>query len=368
RIIGSGIFPAGNGVSGPDSFAGQALTNTSNDFSTQLSLGYEVDLFGRIRHAYAQGRATAQAFEADRRAVELSLTSQVAASYFTLRALDSQMAVLRRTLRLRADAIQILEARLKAGVAGDIDVFRARFELANAEAELADITQRRTESENALAVLCGQPASGFHLAEHPLDHGLPPPVPITIPAQLLTQRPDLVEEERRVAAEGEGIKSVKAEFFPTVNVGANYGFESADSAELFKDQSHTWSITGGISIPIFEGGRNAARLNAARAREQQAIAAYQQAALTAFKEAENALSGLRQHALQAEARGRAAENARHVFDIAQKSYREGAINYFEVIDAQRILLNAELAEVQTLNTRYSATIDLIRAVGGGYEP
>ena len=368
RIIGANLFPTtAVGSTQPLTFEGQALSTTFNDFQAQLAVTYEIDVFGRIRHTYKQARANSRASEADRQAVELSLTSQVAAQYFTLRALDSQLAVLRRTARLRSDALQIQKERLNAGSAGDIDLARAQFEQANTEAELADALQQRAEFENALAVLCGLPATDFEVAENPLDKTPPPPVPSTIPAQMLTQRPDLIEARLHLAAGSEGIKSAQAQFYPTFNVGAEYGYESAESSQLFKDESHTWAMSGAISVPIFEGGRNTARLSAARARWDEAFAGYRQTALTAFREAENALSALRQRAAQAEARDRAAESARRVFDIAQRSYREGAINYFEVIDAQRVLLNAELSDVQTLNARYLATIDLIRAMGGGYE-
>lgn len=367
RIVGDGFSAMGAGAAMPDSFAGQTLSDTISDFSAQIALGYEIDAFGRIRHTYGQARANAAAIEADRQSVELSLTSQVAATYFTLRAIDSQAAVLRHTLRLRTEAVQIQKERLDAGVVNDTDFFRAQAEQASTEADLAEALQQRTELENTLAVLCGEAASDFHLAEKPLEQTPPPAVPATVPAQLLTQRPDMVAAERLLIAGSEGIKSARAQFLPTIQIGANYGYESADSDLFLRDQSHAWSITGAISIPIFEGGLNKARLKAAQASHEKAFAAYRQTALVAFKDAENALSALRQRATQAEARGRVVENARHVSELTLKSYREGAINYFEVIDAQRILLNAELSQVHTLNARYNATIDLIRAIGGGYE-
>ena len=363
RLVGDNSFlPKG----GPDSFEGQALTATYNDFQAQLSLSYEVDVFGRIRHTYGQAEANARASAADRQAIQLSLTSQVAANYFTLRALDSEVAVLQGTIHLRADAVHIQQERVKAGAASDIDLSRAQLEEANAEADLSDAIQQRAESENALAVLCGEPASTFHIDPKPLGQIAPPPVPAAVPAQLLTQRPDLIEARHRLTATSEGIGAAHAKFLPTFNISANYGYESAEFGQLLEDQSHTWSITGGVSIPIFEGGRNAANLKAAQAQREQAVASYQQTALTAFAEAENALSALRQRTIQAEARGRAADSARKVFDAAQKSYQEGAINYFEVIDSERVLLSAEVSQVQTLNARYAATIDLIRAMGGGY--
>jgi multidrug efflux system outer membrane protein len=269
-------------------------------------------------------------------------------------------------VKVRGDAVQIQGERVKAGAASDLDLSRAQLEQANTEASLAGIVQQRNAAENALAVLCGRPASEFHLAPQELGDHSPPAIPAGIPAQLLTQRPDLIEAERKFAGSSEGVKTAHAQFLPTFIVQANYGYESANSDEWFQGQSRTWSITGGISIPIFEGGRNVANLKGARARLDEASAAYKQTALTAFREAEDALNALRQQSIQAAARNQATQSARRVFTASDKSYREGAINYFEVIDAERALLDAELSEAQTLGARFEATIDLIRALGGGY--
>jgi multidrug efflux system outer membrane protein len=366
RLAGNGAALLGSAASTAPAFQAQALSETTNDFQARLSLSYEIDVFGRIRHTYGEAAANARASAADRQAVRLSLTAQVAANYFALRALDSEVAILERTCRLRDDAVQIQQERVNAGKATDMDLSRAQLEQANTEADLSDAIERRAESENALALLCGQPASDFHVAPEPLEQVRPPALPAAVPAQLLTQRPDLIEARHRLIASNEGIGAARAELFPTFNISANYGYESAEFDQLLENQSHIWSITGGVSVPIFEGGRNAANLKAAKARRDAAAAAYNQTALTAFEEAENALSALRQRASEAAARDRAAESARRVFDASQKSYQQGAIDYFEVIDAQRGLLNAEVSQVQTLDARYSATIDLIRAMGGCY--
>ena len=367
RLIGGGLFPGLQGSALPETFAGQALANTFDDFQAPLAVNYEIDVFGRVRHAHNQARANAQASLADRQAVKLSLTAQVAANYFALRAADSEVAVLQRTVRLRTDAEQIQQQRVKGGAASDVDLLRARVEKSNTEADLIDSIQERAELENALAELCGQPASDFQVAPQPLDLIPPPAVPVTIPAQLLSQRPDLVEAERRIAAAGEGVKAARAQFFPVLSMQAEYGFESSQANQLLENQSHTWSIAGAINIPIFDGGRNKADLTMARAQDEEAIDAYRQTALTAFREVENALSNLRERALQVDARQRAAEDARRVFEASQRSYGEGAMTYFEVIDAQRVLLNAELSQVRTLAIRYAATVDLIRATGGGFQ-
>jgi multidrug efflux system outer membrane protein len=361
RLIGAGF---GSGF--PTSFAGQALSNTYSDFQVPLTIGYEIDVFGRVSHAHDQARANAEASLADREEVKLSLTAQVAANYFALRAADSEVAVLQHTVGIRHDAEQVQDRRTKGGTASDVDLLRAKVESATTEADLIDAVQERSELENALAELCGQSASGFHLANQPLESLSPPTIPSTIPAQLLSQRPDLVEAERRIAAANEGVKAARAQFYPAISVQGGYGFESSQDNQLLENQSHTWLIAGAINIPIFDGGRNSANLKIARARNEQAYEAYRETALKAFREVEDALSNLRQRSLQAEARKRAAEDAGRVFAASQRSYTDGGLTYFEVIDSQRVLLNAELAQVRTLGSRFAATVDLIRALGGGF--
>jgi len=366
RLIGNSFFIPSTGATGPLQFAGQALANTYDDYQVPLTVAYEVDIFGRVSHAYGQARANAEASLADRQGVKLSLTAQVASNYFALRGADSRLAVLRRAVQLRSEAEQVLGQRVNGGTATDVDLLRAKVESENTQADLIDATQERAEFENALAVLCGQSASTFNVDPKPLEQLSPPAIPATIPAQLLAQRPDLVEAERRITAAGEGIKAARARFYPAVTVQGGYGFESSEANQLAENQSHTWLIAGAINIPIFDGGRNSADLKVARSRNEEAVAAYHETALRAFREVENALGNLRQRALQAEARKRAVDDARRVFEASAKSYRDGGLTYFEVVDSQRVLLGAELAQVQTLSIRYAATVDLIRASGGGF--
>ncbi len=366
RLIGNSFFLPATGATGPLQFAGQALANTYDDYQVPLTVSYEVDVFGRVSHARGQARANAEASLADRQGVKLSLTAQVASNYFALRGADSRLAVLGRAVELRSEAEQVLGQRVKGGTATDVDLLRAKVESENTQADLIDAQQERTELENALAVLCGQSASTFHVDAVPLEQLSPPAIPVTIPAQLLAQRPDLVEAERRITAAGEGVKAARARFYPAVTVQGGYGFESSEANQLAENQSHTWLIAGAINIPIFDGGRNSSDLKAARSRSEEAIAAYHESALRAFREVEDALANLRRRALQAEARRRAVDDARRVFEASEKSYRDGGLTYFEVVDSQRVLLGAELAQVQTLSIRYAATVDLIRASGGGF--
>jgi multidrug efflux system outer membrane protein len=357
---------AGAGNASVPAFVSRGLSTTYNDFRAPLTLNYEVDIFGRIRHNYASARANQGAVEADRRAVALSLGAEVATSYFALRALDSEVAVLRGSVNLRRDSVQINRERVTNGVANPLDLSRAQVELSTTQADLEDILRQRDETENRLAELSGQPASNFRLPSRPLETLRLPVIPAGVPSDLLVRRPDLAEAERRLAVATEGIGAVRAKFLPTFNIQGNAGFESSVGNRLFDAENRELSILGAIRIPIFEGGRNAADLRAARARRDESLAAYRASALTALREVENALSALRRSAAQLEAREQAKAAADDVFDRSQKRYIEGAVNYFEVVDAQRSMLGAEISRVQTLNSRFGATIDLIRALGGDW--
>ena len=359
------VLGAGSG-GGVPAFASRGLSATYNDFRLPLSVSYEVDVFGRLHRAYASAQAAGQAAEADREAVALGLSAQVASEYFGLRALDSEVVVLRRTVTLREDAIRLSEERVNAGVAGPLDLSRARVEFDNTQADLEEVLRQREAAENDLAALCGQTASGFHLPEKPLEDTPPPSVPPGVPMLLLARRPDLRESERRLAAADEDIGAAKAEFLPTFNIQGSAGLEAAYSSELFDADSRALSIMGTIHVPIFEGGRNVANLRAARARREAALASYRGTAITAYKEVETALSDLRRRASQAEARRHAVADAGQVLELSQRRYLEGTTNYFDVVDAQRSRLGAELNGVQTLEARFAATVELVRAIGGNW--
>ena len=364
------LFGGGTGAA-PTTFAGklpafasQPLSVTYNDFRVPLTVSYEIDVFGRLRHTLNSAKADAQAAEADRRAVALGLSADVATAYYGLRALDSEAAVLARTVNLRRDSLRLSQERVNAGVAGPLDLARAKVELDNTQADREEALRQRAELENNLAALCGQSASTFHIPARPLEDTAPPAIPPGVPMQILARRPDLAEAERRVASADERIGAAKAQFLPRFNIQGGAGLESASDDQLFDAQSRDLSVLGTIHIPIFEGGRNLADLRAARARHDGAEAAYRATAITAYKEVETALSDLRRRAAQAEARRRAVTDAGQVLDLSQKRYLEGATNYLDVVDAQRLRLGAEINAVQTLDARFAATIALARAIGG----
>ena len=267
---------------------------------------------------------------------------------------------------LRQDAVHLSQERLNAGVAGPLDLSRARVELDNTQADLEEALRQRAATENNLAELCGQPASTFRVAEHPLEDTPPPTIPPGVPMALLSHRPDLRESERHLAAADQDIGVARADFLPTFNIQGNAGLEAAYGSELFDADSRALSVMGTVHVPIFEGGRNAANLRAAKARRDLALAAYRGTAITAYKEVETALSDLRRQAAQADARRRAVADTGDVLGLSQRRYLEGAVNYFDVVDAQRSRLGAELNAVQTLEARFAGTVALVRAIGGSW--
>ncbi len=368
-IPGLGTTGTGGGANAPavGALDIQPRTETVNDFRAPLVASYELDVFGRIRHAYAGALATAQAAEADARGVLLSLAADVANDYFQLRSLDAQADILRRTLDFRREQVRITQERLEAGTSDPLDLERARTEQANAEASLADTLRQRAGLENTLAVLCGEAASEFRLPVRALGEHTPPPVPVGLPADLLTHRPDVAQAERQVAAASEAIGVARAQELPTFTIQGSVGLESSDYHHLFDADSRDLRVMPTINIPIFEGGRNEANLRATRAVYRQAVASYRNVVLGAYRDVESALSDLRGRTVQAEAQGRATTSAQHVLDLTQDRYRKGAVNYFDVVDAERELLSIQLGSAQTLDSRYTATVALVRALGGGWQ-
>ncbi|BCR06761.1 RND transporter [Desulfuromonas versatilis] len=346
------------------SFSGAASTDYS--FSLPLDLGYEIDLWGRVRRAVEASRADAAASEADYRNLLLVLQAEVARNYFALRSLDSEIDLLQATVELRRENLELVESLFRNGQIGQLDVARARTELASTQAEAVGLEKRRAELEHALAVLVGQPASSFTLAPAPLELA-PPAVAAGLPSSLLERRPDVAAAERQMAAANSRIGVAKTAFFPAVSLTGSAGFASSEASGLFDWDNRTWALGPAVSLPIFEAGRNSANLERARAAYEEAVARYRQQVLVAFAETEDALAGLRILAAQAEALERSVIAAREAAEISGKRYRAGLVSYLEVVDSQRTALQAERGAVQVLGQRLQSSVLLIKALGGGWE-
>ncbi len=367
ELIGSNPFSMGGGMttSAPPVLTNQPLTTTQNDFRVPAELNWEIDLFGRVRHQVEAARAEAQAVAIDFQAMRLSVTANLAASYFMLRAADAERDVIQRALNSRREGLRIAQERLDAGLTSELDVVRARADLATNEAAVFSIQRSRGEMENAIATLIGQPASNLRLPARPIG-GRMPRIPPGLPSDLLERRPDILRAERELAAANARIGIARAAFFPQIRLTGAGGFESADFGLLFDAQSRFWEIGPSIHLPIFEGGRNVANLHATQARYEQALGRFRQQVLVAFQDVENALVDARTLSGEAEAQGRVAEAAQRTLDLSQQSYQKGAINFLDVLDAERTLLQTERTQAQLLGQRMLATVQLIKALGGDW--
>jgi multidrug efflux pump len=339
---------------------------TANTFTMPLDLSYEIDLWGRVRRGFESARAEAQAGVADFFTAQLTVQSEVAQNYFTLRSTDNQRGIVRDTLKLRQEAYDVIKSRADAGTGNELDVARARTELITTESELLGLERSRSQLENAIAVLTGRPGPEFTLADVGHYHPAVPAIPAGLPAELLERRPDVAAAERQLAAANARIGVAKAAFFPSFRLTASGGYVSGELDTLFNWDSHVWSIGPSVSLPIFAGGRNRAGLARARAVYEEAIAHYRQGVLVAFAEVQENLSGLKFLSDQAAVAERAAASAVEAARLARVRYDAGIVSYLDVVEAERTALQVHRESARVQGQRRIATVQLIKALGGGW--
>jgi outer membrane protein, multidrug efflux system len=337
-----------------------------NTFSVPFDLGYEIDLWGRVRRYFESARAQAEASVSDFQNVLLTLTADVAINYFLVRTLDAEIVALGRTINSRSASLRILEERFGAGVALGADMEQARTQLATARSDLLDARRQRAEALDALAVLCGRPASAFDLQERPLE-AREIAMPAVLPSGLLERRPDIARAERALAARNAEIGVARAAYFPSVQLIGQAGLLSDRASRLFSADSRVWSIGPHVSLPIFTGGRIAADVKRAEAAYEEAVADYRLAVLVAFREVEDSLAQIVLRGEQARAQDAAVRSARNVLTLARARYEAGTVNYLEVADAERNLLQQERRQAQLQGQRYASMVRLVKALGGGWE-
>lgn len=337
-----------------------------NSFSTLLDLSYEIDLWGRIRREVESARATADSASASYHSAILTLTADVAAQYFLLRSFDSEVSALQRTIRLREKWAGLLEEKFKAGAIPETDLARAKTEVATARAELADARRQREEASHTLALLCGQPASSFTIAQRPIGSQAPPGIPSGIPASMIERRPDIAAAERLVAARNADIGVAIAAYFPAVRLTGTGGYLSKDVDALLSADSRVWSIGPSLSLPLTGWAVIHFNVKRQKAAREEAIANYRQAVLSAINDVEISLTQIRQRAEQASAVGDALVQSTQATDLIRAAYERGALSYLELLDAERTRLQAELATARIAAQRHLATVRLIKALGGGW--
>jgi outer membrane protein, multidrug efflux system len=374
----AGLFPnVGAGFSAtrqrvspnaPLTTTGQAIgqPSTYNDFTVPLDLSYEVDLWGRVRRSVESARAQAHASADDLEAIKLSIQAEVALDYFTLRALDSEQAVLRSSVQVFTMSFDLTTNRRIGGVASDLDVAEAETVLRSTQAQIPAVALQRAQLEHALALLVGQPAATYRIPERSLS-AAPPLIASGLPSELLERRPDISAAERRMAAANASIGVAKAAFFPTVELNGLAGLESVNAGTLFNWSSRMWALGPSLTLPLFEGGRLRAGLRFADATYEEMVANYRESVLTAFSEVEDSLAAQSLLANQYLAQSEALVAARKQLEIANNRYRDGLTTYLDVATAESTELNIEFSTVQLRGQQLVAAVTLVKTLGGGWQ-
>jgi len=336
-------------------------------FTAPLTAGYEVDLWGRVRRGVEAARAQVQAGADDIAAVQLALQAEVATEYFAVRALDAELRLLRDSVDVFRKALELTRHRRQGGVASDLDVAQAETVLKSTEAQLPALALQRARFVHGLAVLTGQPAPAFALAEQPLRTA-PPAIPPGLPSELLERRPDVAAAERRMAAANAQIGVAQAAFFPALTLNGMAGLQSLEAGTLFNWPSRLWAVGPSLSLPVFEGGQRRAAVRQRQAAYNQTVAQYRQTALAAFAEVEDQLAAQALLAAQHEQARAALAAARKQLEIATNRYRAGLVTYLEVAVAQNLALQQERAVIGLHGTRLVTTVALVKALGGAWPP
>lgn len=343
-------------------FQGETST-IGNSFSVPADLSYELDVWGKVRRQVESSDASADAQQENFNALKLTIASEVAQTYWALRAVDADRALLTRAVELRRKAFDLLKEQRDAGAISGLDLSRAEAEVATAEADKIQLDQDRIELVNALAVLAGASATGSSIPDR-TDLPGPPSVPVSVPSEVLRQRPDVRAAERRVAAANADIGVAMAAYYPSFTIGGSGGFSSGVASQLFKSSALVWSIGPNISVPITQQKFLRNQKDAAVAAHEAASADYRQIVLESIREVENALQASSIIVGRQKAQDQASAAAKSTFDLSSKRFEAGLVSFLDVVDAERTRLDAERRSNSVRAERLALSVSLAKAVGG----
>lgn len=334
--------------------------------SLPLDMSYEFDLWGKLQGEYDSLKKNSQAEAEAYQVVLLNLTASIASTYFQIRGLDTALQVYREMITSYTHNLNLAQERFNGGIVTILDVSQAKLQLANTQAQYQETLRQRVVQEDLLATLVGTPASEFSLPSLPLE-SLPPLVPAGLPSDVLMQRPDIAEAERQMASEHDRIGVAYASYYPSLSLTTAAGFLSPIFKEFLRGISRYWQWGLTANEAIFDGGKRNADVVIAYAKFREASGNYKQTILQAFQEVEDALSNLEKLALEYDALQEAMASATTSYQITMQQNLRGLVNYLNVTQSEIALQNARIHFIKIWASRYQSTVDLIKALGGGWQ-
>ncbi|MBB6187521.1 efflux transporter outer membrane subunit [Rhodanobacter sp. MP7CTX1] len=368
--VGAGFGPSRQ-LNAPESLGITPGTNPTPQtvWRAQLSVSYELDLFGRIAATNHAAAADTQQSEALYKSAQLALQADVAQTYFLLRESDAELGVLKRTVELRHAQLDFIQHRFDAGDVSELDVAQARTEVQTALSDAMTLDRERATSEHALAVLLGEAPAQVPMPTNPIA-----PVSINIPADmpsaLLERRPDIAAAERAMAAANARVGIARSAFFPSLTLTGTGGYESSSLSDLFKWSNRAFLLGPLVGTPlvapIFDGGQRRGNLARATAEYREDVAVYRQTVLVAFREVEDGLVNVRILRDQTQVEDAAVQASARAAQLSRTQYEDGQVNYLDVIETERTLLETRRRAIQLQGEQATFTVQLIRALGGGW--
>ena len=369
-ITRSGFYPqvgydgaAGRNRSPLETAAGGSRINDS--YLAALNVGWELDVWGRIRRATEAARAQLLAEEEVRRTVILTLVSSVAGSYINLRNLDRQLEIAIRTLQSRGESVDLFQTKYEGGVVSALEVAQVRSEYEQAAVRIPSLERQIALQENALSILLGHNPGAIPRGKS-IDELMLPQVPEGLPSELLARRPDIQRAEQDLIAANAQIGVARSQYFPTISLSGLFGYASSELSDLLQGSSEIWGIGADALGPIFTGGRISSQVRATEAVQRQALVGYAQTVQAAFREVDDALISNVKRREELLAQGQQVAALQDYARYAQIRYDEGQVSYIEVLDSQRRLFDAELLYTQSENEVHAAMISIYKAMGGGW--
>jgi len=341
-------------------------SHTYNTFTAPVYLGWELDLWGRVRRLSEAAHERLTASADDLESARLGVAAEVALDYFALQTLDDEYSLITTNIEAYRRSLELTRNRRRGGIVSDLDVAQAATQLHGAEVQLPDLRLRRVQTQHALALLCGESPMDFAAAGGARRIARVPAIPPGLPAELLEHRPDVAAAERRMAAANADVGVAKAAFFPAVKFNGLAGLQSVSASSWFDWPSRLWSVGPNLELPLFTGGLNSANLARTRAAYAETVAAYRQTVLGAFGEVEDLLAAQAWLAEECDAEQQAVAAARRALEIANNRYRAGLVTYLDVAAAQTAALAQERNAVELQGARLTACVNLVKALGSGW--